>query len=108
MPSQAELLELGISHHRAGRLEQAEQAYAQLRRENPDHPDALHLLGVIAHQRGDARRAITLINQAILVRPGVAAMYANLAEACRAAGDARGAVEHCRRALQLVRHRLGA
>ncbi len=104
MPSQAELLELGISHHRAGRLEQAEQAYAQLRRENPDHPDALHLLGVIAHQRGDARRAITLINQAILVRPGVAAMHANLAEACRAAGDARGAVEHCRRALQLDPH----
>jgi tetratricopeptide (TPR) repeat protein len=101
MPTQAELLELGMSHHRAGRLDLAEQAYAQLRRENPDHPDALHLLGVIAHQRGDARRAITLINQAILVRPGVAAMHANLAEACRAAGDARGAVQQCRRALEI-------
>ena len=101
MPTQTELLDLGMSHHRAGRLDQAEQAYSHLRRENPDHPDALHLLGVIAHQRGDARRAITLIQQAILVRPGVAAMHANLAEACRAAGDARSAIEHCRKALEI-------
>lgn len=101
MPTQAELLELGISHHRLGRLDQAEQAYALLRRENPDHPDALHLLGVIAHQRGDARRAIALIQQAILVRPGVAAMHANLAEAYRAAGDAKSAIEQCRKALEI-------
>jgi tetratricopeptide (TPR) repeat protein len=101
MPSQDELLELGMSQHRAGRLEQAEQAYALLRRENPDHPDALHLLGVIAHQRGDAKRAITLIGQAIVVKPGIAAMHANLAEAYRAAGDAANAVKHCQRALEI-------
>src|SRR5262245_3997571 len=101
MPTPAELLELGMNHHRAGRLDQAEQAYAQLRRVNPDHPDALHLLGVIAHQRGDAKRAIGLINMAIASRPGVSAMHANLAEAYRAAGDLNNAVAHGRKALEL-------
>lgn len=101
MPTPAELLELAIAHHRAGRLDLAEQAYTQLRRENPDHPDALHLLGVIAHQRGDAARAVTLIRQAIAVRPGIAAFHANLAEALRASGELAGAIEHGRQALEL-------
>lgn len=101
MPTSAELLELAIAHHRAGRLDLAEQAYTQLRRENPDHPDALHLLGVIAHQRGDAARAVTLIRQAIAVRPGVAAIHGNLAEALRASGDLAGSIEHGRKALEL-------
>ena len=41
----------GVSHHRAGRLGEAEGMYRQvLKVQTPNHPGALHLLGAIAHQ----------------------------------------------------------
>ena len=55
-------LELAVQHHEAGRLADAETIYQQILLENPDHPDALHLLGVIAHQLGKSEQAATLIS----------------------------------------------
>ena len=38
-------IEQALEHHRAGRLQQAEAIYRQMLRQEPNHPDALHLLG---------------------------------------------------------------
>lgn len=38
--------------HQNGRLQEAEQAYRAILTTNPNHPDALHLLGVLAFQAG--------------------------------------------------------
>jgi hypothetical protein len=45
-------LEAALQHHQAGRLSEAEAVYRQVRTEDPRSFPALHLLGVIAHQRG--------------------------------------------------------
>src|ERR1700730_17181355 len=58
-------LTVALDHHRAGRLNRAEALYRKFLRKSPGHPDALHLLGVIAVLRGDAGRAIELIGQAL-------------------------------------------
>src|ERR1700733_6783523 len=52
MATLGEVLSLGVHQHQAGNLPQAEQLYQQILERDPRHADALHLLGVIAHQRG--------------------------------------------------------
>lgn len=55
--------------HGAGRLAEAEQGYRQVLQNNPEHPDALHLLGVLIGQTNDVQTGINLINKAIQLRP---------------------------------------
>ncbi len=43
--------------------------YKQVLRSNPDNPDALYLLGMLAHQAGNNEAAAEIINRAIRVNP---------------------------------------
>jgi protein O-GlcNAc transferase len=61
----AGLLSVGFDHHRAGRLAEAEIWYRRVLAAEPNHADALHLLGVIAHEFGRRDLAVKLIRQAI-------------------------------------------
>ncbi len=65
----AQAFERGLAHHRAGRLAQAESVYRQILEAAPGHPDALHLLGVIAHQAGRDVAALELVDGALQVNP---------------------------------------
>src|ERR1700688_4946279 len=53
-----------LEHHRAGRVAEAVQIYQQILLKNPDHADALHLMGNAACQLGDADIALSLISRA--------------------------------------------
>jgi Tfp pilus assembly protein PilF len=55
--------------------------YERLLRSHPRNADALHLLGVVAHQRGDHVRAVVLIRKAIAHNPNEAAYHNNLGAA---------------------------
>src|SRR5215212_3614011 len=55
----------GVPHHQAGRLAEAEVQYRQALALVPNHPEALHLLGLLAHQVGRPELALTLIEQAL-------------------------------------------
>lgn len=94
-------LQTAIQLHQRGQLQDAGRMYQALLARNPNHPDALHLLGVVAHQLGQHQPAAELISRAILLRPAVAAYHANLAEVWRALGQLDKAVECCRAALRL-------
>lgn len=50
--------------HQAGRLDDAEQVYRAWLARHPDNPDAMHLLGMLRHQRGDSAEALQLIQRA--------------------------------------------
>jgi cytochrome c-type biogenesis protein CcmH/NrfG len=58
MKSCSELLATAFQHHQAGRLSQAEQLYGQILQQQPDHVEALQLLGVMAFQNGKTDDAI--------------------------------------------------
>ncbi len=90
-----------IEHHVNGRLDHAAQIYQAVLAQNPRHAEALHLLGVVAHQQGDYPQACALIGQAIAIQPGVPAYYSNLAEAYRASGQMEWALACCQTALSL-------
>ncbi|MFZ3017527.1 MAG: tetratricopeptide repeat protein [Gallionella sp.] len=79
-------IQTGLAHHQAGRLEQAYDAYQQALREQPDHPEALHLLGMLAHQIGDNDLALELIELAIRSRPNSPLFRNNLGNVLQAMG----------------------
>ena len=85
-------LSTALRHHQSGQLEQAARIYQSILERQPDHADALHLLGVVALQQGNPQRAVELIGRAIAVNPSVAAFHCNLAEAYRALGELDRAV----------------
>jgi tetratricopeptide (TPR) repeat protein len=90
-----------LEQHQRGLLDQAARLYRQVLEVQPDHPDALHLLGVVAYQQGDHVRAAEWIGRAIARNPRAAAYYANLAEVYRALGQPDRAVACCQSALLL-------
>jgi Flp pilus assembly protein TadD len=94
-------LSLGLQHHQAGRLAEAEACYREILELEPQHADALHLLGVIAQQAGHHDLAIQLIRSAIQRHPQCADFYNNLANTYRLQNDLPSAVASYRSAISL-------
>lgn len=95
------LLQQAESHHRAGRLAEAEQFLTYLLAAAPNHADALHLLGAIALQRGKPGEAAELIGRAIRLRGSVPFYHGNLGIALRLLNRLEEAVPCFRKALSL-------
>ena len=51
-PDVPTLFGVAVMHHQAGQLSKAEACYRQVLKADPNHADAVHLLGVIALQWG--------------------------------------------------------
>lgn len=90
-----------IKLHRAGKLDAAEAEYDRILADRPEHPDALHMKGVIALQRGDALSAVKLISRVVAIRPDDAAVYSNLAAALLRLGLFERARDYALRSLTL-------
>lgn len=86
--------------HKACRFADAARSYHVVLLRQPDHPEALHLFGVLHHQNGYFGRAVELMGRAVALAPR-ADYYANLAEAYRALGEHQQAIDCCQAALQL-------
>jgi predicted O-linked N-acetylglucosamine transferase (SPINDLY family) len=76
--SQEKRLDRAVEQHRAGRLDEAAALYQEILRAEPDHADALHLLGTIAYQRGDDAQAVALIGRALARDDRPAVMHNHL------------------------------
>lgn len=85
--------------HRAGRLAEAESRYRRVLDRDATHVDALHYLGLISLERGDAGRALDLIGRALRQRPDDPILNNNLANARRRLGHRPAARTGYRRAL---------
>jgi len=95
-------LDLAVQHHQAGRSQQAQEIYRQILAQQPDHPGALHLMGVLAAQAGDREAAIGWIRRALGVWPHDVTFHVNLAYILEGAGRIEEAGEAYRRALELT------
>jgi len=73
-----QLLHDALRLHREGRIANAESLYRQILLEQPDHADALHLLGIIDLSRGQFESAIQRFTRAILVNSMQAPFHNNL------------------------------
>jgi predicted O-linked N-acetylglucosamine transferase (SPINDLY family) len=93
--------EYAMQQHRAGRLAEAEVVYRQILAVQPNHADARHLLGVIAHQVGRDEAAVECISQALQLSPVNASAHSNLGEALRGLRRFDEAMASYRRAIEL-------
>ena len=90
-----------VAHHQAGRRAEAEAAYHRVLAMSPEHPDALHYLGVLLFQKGQFSQAWELVQQAIALRPQLPHYRCNAAPILIALGRFDDATASCQRALSL-------
>lgn len=90
----------GALCHRAGQLAEAEKIYRHMAI-NPAHADALHLLGVLAGQKGRPTEAAELIGRAIAICPANASFHSNLGNALKGSGRLDQAIAAYRRAVEI-------
>jgi aspartyl/asparaginyl beta-hydroxylase (cupin superfamily) len=85
----------------AGRWQEAERLWHEVRKIDPRNPQALFSLGVHAMQRGDAKGALELLRVAREVSPKDLLVLLTLGSACRARGDREGEREAIESALAI-------
>ncbi len=81
-----ERLQEAVRHHQAGRLAQAERLYRDILKQDPNHADALHLLGGLANQAGQRQAALDLIDRALGLNPAAAPFHASRGYVLQALG----------------------
>lgn len=94
------LLAAAARHYDRRELRDAERLCARILRRNPQHPEALHLTGLVAMARGEPRAAQDWLARAASVRPAPEILV-DLAAALMTNGDLHGAVGCCRDALAI-------
>ena len=72
-----------MAFHQKGMLSDAKKIYEDILKQQPNHFDALHLLGVIAGQTKNLHQAEELIGKAIKINPNDAAAYSNRGNALK-------------------------
>jgi Flp pilus assembly protein TadD, contains TPR repeats len=90
-----------VRAHQAGRLDAAAAGYRRVLAAQPKHPDALHLLGLLSHQRGDQDEAERLVAAALARSPRIAAFHNTLAAVLLAKNAPERAVAAAKRAATL-------
>ena len=73
-----QLVQLAAAHQRAGRLAETDAVCRQILAVSPGHPDALHLLGLVALASGRLPEAASLFEQTIALQPGNSPVHSNL------------------------------
>ncbi len=91
--------ERALSHHRAGRLEEAVREYARALRTAPS-AEIYNNLGVALRTLGRAHGATACYRRALALKPDMAALYTNLGNALRDLGNTARAIEAHRRAIK--------
>jgi tetratricopeptide (TPR) repeat protein len=105
-PGQA--LILAEQKRRHGFLADADELARRAAAAEPENAEAVHMLGLIAHQSGKTAEAIEHLRRAAAISPKMALYHANLGEMCRLAGRIDEAVAAGRRAIELNPNYAGA
>ena len=88
-----------MAAHRAGDLGRAELLYRLVLANDSGQFDAMHMLGVVAGQRGDFQEGVRILTGAVKVKPDVVDAHINLGRMQAELKDYAGAAESFRKAL---------
>lgn len=96
----AATFEMAAAMHREGRLDQAEDGYRRVLAHDPSNADALNMLGLVHHARGEGDAAVSLMRASLAIRETAAYRY-NLGLVLESRGDVVGAIAAYRQAATL-------
>ena len=94
------ILEKGIALQQTGDHAAAEKIFRQVLERDPEHPDALHMLGLTLHGQGRFAEAAPAIDKAITVLPNQAMFHTHAGVVAAALGTLDPAVEHYKMAIK--------
>lgn len=100
-PTPAQLFEQAQNQHKQGQLQAALPLYQQLLKQEPQHANGLHYLGLLLVQAGQTDAGITHIQQSLAVDPQQFAAWGNLAGALQEVKQWPQAIEALDKALTL-------
>ncbi|RCJ37762.1 hypothetical protein A6769_12790 [Nostoc punctiforme NIES-2108] len=101
MTTIAESLQIASKHHRANDLTKAEQLYRQILEKEPNHPEALYGLGILAQQVGQFQNAEQFLNELLQIQPNSVKAWFSLGNLYQAQGQLPAAVEAYQQAIAL-------
>jgi tetratricopeptide (TPR) repeat protein len=110
----ADLFAAAVKLHQAGRLDEAEARYRRVLQAEPDHADALNLLGVLCNRMERHDSAVALIRRAIALNGQNPGYFSNLGNALQKQNKLDAAVAAYGEAIGLkpdfaeAHHNLGA
>jgi predicted TPR repeat methyltransferase len=96
------LLRQALVLFRDGKIDQARSLYKQILEEEPEQPQALHMLGLIHYQSGDPESAYPLLVQSLEQQPNDITVLGNLASILASLGRAQEAVEILNQVLDIA------
>lgn len=94
-------IDISVQYLSAGDLPKAEEYCRQALQTDPDQPIALHLLGVIAHQRGNYLQAVEHLTRSISINADDAEAHFNLGNTLLVSGHHAKAAESFKKAIVL-------
>ena len=94
-------LDQGRAHQQAGRLIEAEQAYRHALELSPEHPDTLHLLGLVTYRLNRIPEALDLLHAAVKKDSSTPVYWFNLGVVSQKAGRSQEAIAAYQKAIAL-------
>lgn len=94
-------LRIATEHHQAGHLPQAAQIYRQILQQQPNHLNALYLLGNAACQTRNFVEGIDCYRKALALQPDSVDLNNNLGNALQEQADFEGAIDCYQKVLAL-------
>lgn len=104
----SEKIKAGLQHHQAGQFQEAEAIYQSILNEQPQEPNILYLMGVLALQKGNSQGALEFVEEAIKINPNEPNYYNISGEANLAQSNFETAVARYEKAIALQPNFAGA
>ena len=96
-----EAVALAILLQKNEQLVEARELYRRVLDTAPNHPDALHYAGVLAHQQGHSDEAVELIERSLAFAPGRTDCYNNLGIIFQSTGKLQPAIDAYQHAIAI-------
>ena len=101
MPTPADVFALAVQYYTTGNLDLAQQHASSVLEEEPNHAEALHLLGVIAQQQGRPDQAIVLLNRSLTANATNPLTWQHAGDILFDGGDVAGGITYYEQMLRL-------
>jgi tetratricopeptide (TPR) repeat protein len=101
MTNISKVYEQAVSQHRSGNLQEAESLYKKILEQDPNHSDALNLLGLACYKMNRHNEALNFINRAVSLNSKNPAYHFNLGNVYGAAALLEDAVRSFKLAISL-------